>query len=343
MISTVASKTKELKESQVKADAANRAKSEFLANMSHELRTPLNAVTGFCELLSSLVSDKKQKSYLNAIKTAGKSLLTLITDILDLSEIEAGMMEIHLEPVNPQIIFNEIEHIFRLKITDKNLQFITEIDKELPTALILDETRLRQILLNLVGNAVKFTEQGHIRLSVKKIYKTGDKSSIDLIISVEDTGIGIPEQDQATIFESFKQQYGHDAKKFGGTGLGLSISKRLTEIMNGRISVRSTVGVGSAFEITLRDVNISSAEISAIACDIENTSFEKAKVLVVDDIESNRDMLNEVLVMVNLEVLTAENGQEAVLLAREYQPDIILMDIRMPVMGRSNKKIKTEP
>ncbi len=348
MIATVAFKTKELKESQVKADAANRAKSEFLANMSHELRTPLNAVTGFCELLSSLVSDKKQKSYLNAIKTAGKSLLTLINDILDLSKIEAGMMEIQLAPVNPQIIFNEIEQIFKMKIIDKNLQFITDIDKYLPSALILDETRLRQILLNLVGNAVKFTEYGHIRLSVKQIYKTGDKSSIDLIISVEDTGIGISEQDQEIIFESFKQQYGHNTRKFGGTGLGLSISKRLAEIMNGQITVRSTVGTGSIFEITLKDVNVSSAEVSAIeerACDIENTCFEKANVLIVDDIESNRDMLSELLSMVNLNVLTAENGQEAVLLAREYKPDIILMDIRMPVMDgiEATKKLKQDP
>ncbi len=337
----------ELRRAKESAEVASRAKSEFLSNMSHELRTPLNAVTGFSELLSSLVSDQKQKSYLNAIKTAGKSLLTLINDILDLSKIEAGMMEIRPMPVNPIMIFNEIEQIFKMKIIDKNLQFITDIDKDLP-ALMLDETRFRQILLNLVGNAIKFTEKGHIKLTAKKTYKTDDQGRADLIISVEDTGIGVPKQEQENIFEPFRQQDGQITSKYSGTGLGLSISKRLVEIMNGRITVDSSADAGSTFEIILRDVDVSLSEVPLAeerTFDIENISFETAKILVTDDVESNREMLSELLSRVNLDVLTAENGQEAVLMAREYQPDIILMDIRMPVMDgiEATKRLKNNP
>ncbi len=339
---------RELEESRIKADAANLAKSEFLANMSHELRTPLNAVTGFSELLSSLVSDRKQKSYLASIKTAGKSLLTLINDILDLSKIEAGMMEIRLAPVDPRMILSEIEQIFRMKIASENFQFVTDIDTELPCALMLDETRLRQILLNLVGNAVKFTEKGHIKLAAENRYKTDDRSRTDLIISVEDTGIGIPRQEQENIFESFRQQDGQSVKKGGGTGLGQAISKQLAEMMNARIPVASRPGAGSTFRIILRDAEVLSSEILVTEekiFDIENTAFEKAKILVADDVDSNRDMLNELLSRVNLDVLTAENGQEAVLLAREYQPDVILMDIRMPVMDgiEATKRLKNNP
>ncbi|MCP4352263.1 MAG: response regulator [Desulfobacterales bacterium] len=336
-----------LEESRIKADAANRAKSEFLANMSHELRTPLNAVTGFSELLSSLVSDRKQKSYLASIKTAGKSLLTLINDILDLSKIEAGMMEIRLTPVNPRMIISEIEQIFSMKIASENLQFVTDIDTELPCVLMLDETRFRQILLNLVGNAVKFTEKGHIKLAAENRYRTDDRTRTDLIISVEDTGIGIPRQERENIFKSFRQQDGQSSK-YGGTGLGLSICRKLTEMMNGRITVDSRPGAGSIFRIILRDAEVLSSEIPVAKekiFDIDNTAFEKAKILVADDVDSNRDMLNELLSRVNLDVLTAENGQEAVLLAREYQPDVILMDIRMPVMDgiEATKRLKENP
>ncbi|MDM8525105.1 ATP-binding protein [Desulfococcaceae bacterium HSG8] len=343
----VAERTKELKEAKNKAEAANRAKSDFLSNMSHELRTPLNAVTGFSELLSSMVFNKKQKSYLDAIKTAGKSLLILINDILDLSKIEAGKLEIQYASVNPRMIFKEIEMIFKMKITGKNLEFIIDIDKDLPSALVLDETRLRQILLNLMGNAVKFTEKGYIRLSAKKIYKVSDRSKVDLIISVEDTGIGISEKEQESIFISFQQQDGQSIKKFGGTGLGLAISKKLTEIMSGRISVRSKVGEGSIFEITLRDVDVSLSEVSSVeeAFDVNDISFDKAKVLVVDDVESNVNLLRELLSNVNLDVLTAGNGQEAIIMAGEYQPDVIIMDIRMPVMDgiEATKRLKGSP
>jgi PAS domain S-box-containing protein len=330
------------------AEKANMAKSEFLANMSHEIRTPLNAVTGFSELLTSLVSDKKQQSYLDAIKTAGKSLLTIINDILDLAKIESGKMEIYKTHVNPYMIFSEIEQIFSMKIIEKKLEFFIDIDDRLPSTLILDETRLRQILLNLVGNAIKFTDEGYIKLKAKKEYRSEDQSSVDLIISIEDTGVGIHEEELGNIFDSFNQQHGQNSKKFGGTGLGLSICKKFLEIMNGQITVESELGVGSTFGIILKDVEVSSSEVSAFEKDdfiMDSISFNNAKILVVDDVESNRDLMKELLSMIDLNVITAENGEEAILIASEYQPDLILMDIRMPIMDgiEATRRISANP
>jgi PAS domain S-box-containing protein len=240
-----------LKKAKEEAQLANRAKSEFLTNMSHEIRTPLNAILGFTQvLLSQFTDDSKQKNSLDAISQAGNSLLTLVDDILDLSKIEAGQLEIQYKAINLSMIFNELKQIFALKLSDKNLAFVVEIDQALP--LMLDERRLRQVLLNIVGNAIKFTEKGTIKLTAQ-----ADKhDKIDLIISVADTGIGIPENQQEMIFESFQQQDGQSTRKYGGTGLGLALSKRLVKMMNGDISVKSKVGVGSIFKITLADVEV---------------------------------------------------------------------------------------
>jgi PAS domain S-box-containing protein len=330
------------------ADSANRAKSEFLANMSHEIRTPMNAVIGFSDILASKITDIKHKTYLNSIQTAGKSLLTLINDILDLSKIEAGHLEIQYEPVNPQIIFTELQQIFSLKIAEKNLELIMEIDDTLPPALFLDETRLRQVLLNLIGNAVKFTESGYIKLCANKIYTEDDHSEVDLIIAVEDSGIGIPADQQALIFESFRQQDGQSTRQYGGTGLGLAITKRLVEMMNGHISIKSNPGKGSRFEIALHEVKVAAilpAVMQYNTFDSKNITFEKVQVLVVDDIESNRDLIEEYLSQVNLEIVSAENGHKALLFAEEYHPALILMDIKMPEMDgyEATKHLKDNP
>ncbi len=330
------------------ADSANRAKSEFLANMSHEIRTPMNAVIGFSDILASKVTDKKQKSYLNSIQTAGKSLLTLINDILDLSKIEAGRLDIQYEPVNPQVIFTELQQIFSLNIAGKNIEWIMEIDGNLPPTLFLDETRLRQVLLNLIGNAIKFTDSGYIKLCANKIDTEAEHSQVDLIIAVEDSGIGIPADQQALIFESFRQQDGQSTRQYGGTGLGLAITKRLVEMMNGHISVESNPGKGSRFEIALHEVKVAATPPAVRQdnpFDSNNITFEKARVLVVDDIESNRDLIKEYLSQVNLEIISAENGQEALVFVEEYHPALILMDLRMPEMNgyEATQHLKDNP
>ncbi|MDM5332923.1 ATP-binding protein [Ureibacillus composti] len=328
---------KELKYAKIEAEKANEAKSEFLANMSHEIRTPLNAVIGFSELLQNSIEDEKQQNYIKTINSSGNSLLRIINDILDLSKIEAGKIEPHHKQVNLQTIFKEIESMFIQTIQSKQIEFIVDIPDDFPKSIVFDEVRMRQILLNLVGNAVKFTEKGHIKLSIKAMpSNTGDRNLINLHLFVQDTGIGIPDHEKEKIFEAFTQISGQSIKKYGGTGLGLSITKKLVEILNGKITVESEVGKGSTFHIEFTDVQIT--DLDSLPEHMDNSflckyNFEGTTILVVDDIETNRSLLVEYLSKTGSRVLVAENGLEALQVAELEKPDLIITDLLMPVMN----------
>lgn len=330
------------------AEAATQAKSEFLANMSHEIRTPMNAILGFAEILEGEIKDRGHKEYLSAITSSGRTLLSLINDILDLSKIEAGKLEIQNKAMNPGTILNEIKQIFSQKISQKELNFYLEVGPDIPDYLLLDEVRLRQILFNLVGNAIKFTDRGHIKISLNKKAGKESKNCLDLICSVTDTGIGIPENQQGKIFQSFEQQEGQSHAKYGGTGLGLAITKRLVEMMNGEISVASEKGKGSTFSFILKDVKISdTVELIKEQKDEERgtVKFEKCSILIIDDVPSSRLLLKSYLNFPEVEIIEGENGREGIELARKYKPDVILTGMKMPVMNGSEatKKIKGDP
>jgi signal transduction histidine kinase/CheY-like chemotaxis protein len=315
------------------AESASRAKSEFLANISHEIRTPMNAIIGFSELLKPLITDPKQKNYLASISSGGKNLLSLINGILDLSKIEAGKMELEYEPVRPRALFDEVHRMFTAQAAVKNIEMVVDFSGDIPDCLILDEVRLKQILFNLVGNAVKFTEKGFVRIEVQKRVSVG--GGIDLSITVEDSGIGIPAQYHADIFEAFKQKDGQSTKRFGGTGLGLSITKRLVEMMGGTITVQSEENKGSRFQIVIPHVSVvpAAAEPEALPSRVsDDIVFDPACILVVDDLTLNRLLIKEYLAQTPLTIIEAENGEDAVRLAKQHQPDLILMDIRMPVL-----------
>ncbi len=317
------------------AEEASKAKSELLANMSHEIRTPMNAILGFAEILDEDLKNENLRQYVTGIRSSGKSLLALINDILDLSKIEVGKFKLEYNPVNLKALFKEMESIFLKKINDKGLCLSIEIDNKIPPALLLDENRLRQVMINIIGNAIKFTESGFIRLIVHTSQIDYEKERLTLMFSVEDTGIGISEDQKDIIFDAFEQQAGQSFSKFGGTGLGLSITKRLVELMGGEISVDSTLGVGSVFHVTLKNVKITTHEYRSdeeppIA--IDKIEFEKATILVAEDLKINRDLIRGFLKDYNMDIIEAVNGQEAISLAKEYYPDLILMDIKMPVM-----------
>ncbi|GBC62107.1 hypothetical protein DENIS_3070 [Desulfonema ishimotonii] len=321
------------------AEASNRAKSVFLANMSHEIRTPLNAILGFTEILESQLRDEQHREYLSAISASGKSLLTLINDILDLSKIEAGKLKLEYAAVNPRAVVEEVGVIFSQAVRSKNLALKIEISPEVPEALVLDELRIRQVLFNLLGNAVKFTEKGYIRLALHARKTDPQARSSCLIFSVADTGIGIPADQLDAIFGAFEQKKGQSNARYGGTGLGLTISRHLVKMMNGDIRVESEVAAGTTFDVVLHDVE--TASVSDV-CELSrspsvcNVSFEPATILIAEDVRINRDLLKGFLKDYDFDLMEAENGKEAVAFTRTYHPDLILMDMRMPEMDGYN-------
>jgi len=244
-----------LKDAKSASDEANRMKSEFVATISHEIRTPMNAIIGFSELLRDQVQDFMLDSYVQGINTAANNLLNLINDVLDLSKIEAGKMSVQYQELNLTNLVVEVQQTFFAKIREKGLEFVVDTNNNLAEAVMLDEIRIRQVLVNLISNAIKFTDEGAItvRLSMET---TNTPQRVNITIDVIDTGIGIAEHQQEHIFEPFHQQEGQDTRRYGGTGLGLSICKRLIEMMHGTLTVKSTLGQGSTFTVTLLDVEV---------------------------------------------------------------------------------------
>ncbi len=325
--------TAELEHSKLEAESANRLKSEFLANMSHEIRTPLNAVIGFSDLLENELKNPKHRGYLEAIKNGGKNLLLLINDILDLSKIEAGQMKLEYYPVDIDVFARDITSMFAQIAHKKGVELTFQISPDIPKYLIIDEVHVRQILFNLLSNALKFTSKGSVELKIEK-YSSEIDTDITLVCIVKDTGIGIALNDQEKIFDSFIQQEGQDTRKYGGTGLGLAICRKLAMLMGGRIDVESIPSQGSEFKLIIDNVEISQPLF--ITNDIsknENVLFQPAKVLIVDDIQENRFLIAETLKEYPFTLIEASNGKIAVDIVAEGEIDLILMDIRMPVMN----------
>lgn len=338
-----------IKQTSAEAVAANKAKSEFLANMSHEIRTPMNAILGFAELLKEQFEEHpKYKDYINGISSSGRNLLELINDILDLSKIEAGKLDIQYDAVNLKTVIDEIRDIFSIKTYEKGLAFEVIYDDNMPKSLLLDETRIRQVLFNLVGNACKFTEKGSVIVSVSVKEPNREGSKIDVVIKVTDTGVGIDKSQQELIFEAFRQQEGQSNRKYGGTGLGLTITKRLVEMMDGQLELESIPNVGSTFSVELFGVRIAAGMEIKKEANIKSKihyHFSDCKILLVEDVDTNRQVIQYYLKPYNFRIVEATNGLEAIEIIQKFHPDMVLMDLHMPIMDgyEANRIIQNDP
>ena len=327
-----------------KAIEADKAKSIFLATMSHEIRNPMNAIIGVANYLSEQDFTLEQQKYLNNLSISADNLLHIIDSILDFSKVEAGELHLEMAPFNLKMIIESLISSARIMAENKSLALSSIVDNEIDQEIIGDKVRLNQILLNLLSNAIKFTSEGGIMLACKRVEMDSDKMKI--AFSVRDTGVGIPKKNQQLIFESFKQGDKMSLSKQKGTGLGLAICKRLVHLMGGDIAVQSKKGHGSTFSFTLEfdigkkliDIDEQDRKVST------NTDVKGIRILMVEDDQFNLEIGEQILITADAFVDTAQNGSEAINLIKKNDYDIILMDLRMPVLGgiEATKIIRNE-